>query len=541
MTQHHSKVVLFFPAFSSLEATAPLSLLALATPLLKAGYDVHIIDSTISPDYQRCVLYELRDAVALCISLVTGPMIRETIKLGLAAKAMFPKLPIILGGWHPSLLAGQTIEADFVDAVVRGQGENVIVELLDRLRAGEQLAGLKGVSYKHNGEVFHNLPSELIPITSLPSKAYHLADVDAYQRITGRRWLMYISSLGCPYDCSYCTNAAVYQRKWNALPAEQVVDEIAQLVTTHRLDLLWVVDDNFLVDVERAVDIAEGLVRRNLNEDFRWSIQATTNLVCKLSVDELKTLRQSGLQQICHGAESASASVLASMNKSWQKIEMIYEAARRCVEARIRPSFNIIFGYPGETQADRRETVDVICAMCKRYPGVEFWTNIFTPYPSSPVMRHARELGIEIPDSLEGWADFFPRYTTLPWLRGREHRQVQNMRDCLRLAYKRETIAVSRVSVAPVFNRWGNFSASALGNGVRRCLMGMLRWPARWRLRWHYYGFPLEIWAKNTAKRILEARKQYRNGKTAAPTSTITTASVSEQPMEIIRCSTGSR
>ncbi len=484
MMQPRGKVVLFFPAFSSLEATAPLSLLALATPLIKAGYDVRIVDSTITPSFQRRVLDELRDAVALGISLVTGPMIRETVKLGRAAKAMFPDKPIVLGGWHPSLLPTQTIETDFVDVVFRGQGERVFVELLDRLRAGDDLEGLGGVSYKQDGCILHNPPGELIPITELPPKAYALADVDAYQRITGRRWLMYISSLGCPYDCSYCTNAAVYERKWNALPAEQVTDEIAELVTTHRLDLLWVVDDNFLVDVRRAVDIAEGLVRRNLSKDFRWSIQATTNLVCKLSVSELKLLRRSGLQQICHGAESASASVLASMNKRWQTAEMIHKAATLCVEAAIRPSFNIIFGYPGETEADRRETIDVICGMCERYPGVEFWTNIFTPYPSSPVMQQAKQLGIEIPDSLEGWADFFPRYTTLPWLRGREHLRVQNMREYLRLAYERESIAVGRNGAA------------------RRRLVEMLRLPARWRLRRHFYDLPLEIWVHNAARKI---------------------------------------
>ena len=255
---HRGKVVLFFPAFSSLEATAPLSLLALATPLLDAGYDVRIIDSTITPDFQARVLHELRDAVALGVSLVTGPMIRQTVKLGRAAKAAFPDKPVILGGWHPSLLAGQTMETDFVDAVVRGQGERVVVELLDRLQAGDDLEGLRGVSYKRDGEIHHNPPGELVPLIELPPKAYHLADVDAYRQITGRRWLMYVSSLGCPYDCSYCTNAAVYQRKWNALPADQVVDEMANLVTTHGLDLLWVVDDNFLVDTRRAVDIGEG-------------------------------------------------------------------------------------------------------------------------------------------------------------------------------------------------------------------------------------------------------------------------------------------
>jgi transketolase len=64
----------------------------------------------------------------------------------------------------------------------------------------------------------------LKPISELPSKAYHLADFNAYERICGRRWAMYISSLACPYDCGYCTNKGVYGRKWNALDPEQVAD-----------------------------------------------------------------------------------------------------------------------------------------------------------------------------------------------------------------------------------------------------------------------------------------------------------------------------
>ena len=60
--------------------------------------------------------------------------------------------------------------------------------------------------------------------------------------------------------------------------------------------------------------------------------------------------------------------------------------------------------------------------ICRRYPGAEFWTNIFTPYPGSPIMKRAFELGIEVPKTLEGWADFFPRYTVLPWLKGKRAR-----------------------------------------------------------------------------------------------------------------------
>src|SRR5438105_8318478 len=117
------KIVFFFPAFSSQEATAPLGILAVATPLLRAGYQVRIIDSTITPNFQKTVLEELRDAVCLAVSLVTGPMIRETVQIARAAKQLYPKLPVVLGGWHPSLLPDQTLAAEFVDVVVAGGGK----------------------------------------------------------------------------------------------------------------------------------------------------------------------------------------------------------------------------------------------------------------------------------------------------------------------------------------------------------------------------------------------------------------------------------
>src|SRR3954465_7705564 len=96
------KVVFFFPAFSSQEATAPLGILAVSTPLLRAGYQVQIIDSTITPNFQQRVIAELADALCLAISLVTGPMIKEMVQIACKTKELYPDLPIILGGWHPS-------------------------------------------------------------------------------------------------------------------------------------------------------------------------------------------------------------------------------------------------------------------------------------------------------------------------------------------------------------------------------------------------------------------------------------------------------
>ncbi|HXA49562.1 MAG TPA: cobalamin B12-binding domain-containing protein, partial [Candidatus Acidoferrum sp.] len=138
-TVHQKKIVFFFPAFSSQEATAPLGILAVSTPLLRAGYQVRIIDSTITPNFQKRVLEEVQDAICLCVSLVTGPMIRETVQMARAVKSLYPDLPIVLGGWHPSLLPDQTLAAEYVDVVVVGQGEDALLEVVQHLEAGESL------------------------------------------------------------------------------------------------------------------------------------------------------------------------------------------------------------------------------------------------------------------------------------------------------------------------------------------------------------------------------------------------------------------
>jgi anaerobic magnesium-protoporphyrin IX monomethyl ester cyclase len=481
------KVVFFFPSFASSEATAPLGILAVATPLLRAGYSVTLVDSTITPNYKQRVLNEVKDALCLAISLVTGPMIRETAEIAKAVKAWNPEFPIVLGGWHPSLLPKQTLEAPYIDYVVRGQGEETFLELVRHLEDRSPLDLVPGVGFKRNRKLVFTTERQLKPIIDLPPKAYHLADFDAYERSCGRRWAMYISSLACPFNCAYCTNAAVYGRKWNALPPEQFVEETVDLTKRYGLEMLWVVDDNFLVDLDRARAIAEGLVRSGA--DFRWSIQATTNLTSRLSLEDLKLLRRGGLHQICQGVDSGSEKILKLMNKTFQDFDSIYESANRCLHAGIRPSFNIIFAYPGEGFKERRETIDFMMDVCRRFPGAEFWTNIFTPYPGSPIMERAEELGIRVPSSFEGWADFFPRYTVLPWLSGPEHKRLQVIREYLRIAFDRVPIAADTRKRST------------------RLIQKAISLPARWRLDHDAYRFPAELWVNNRLKRKMAALK----------------------------------
>ena len=140
------KIVLFYPPYDGPPLGAPLCLLSLASVLLQGGFEVAVIDAAIEPNWMNVVLREVRDALCLGISVLTGPMIHGAIRAAKAVKREAPDVPVIFGGWHPSLLPGQTLRENFVDAIVRGQGELTLLELADRLADKKPLHDVPSVS-----------------------------------------------------------------------------------------------------------------------------------------------------------------------------------------------------------------------------------------------------------------------------------------------------------------------------------------------------------------------------------------------------------
>src|SRR5215469_14062452 len=138
------KVVLFYPAYEGPPLSAPLCLLSLASTLRAADFEVVIIDAAILLDYRHRVLKEAVNALCVGISVLTGPMIQGSIEIATAVKRLLPNLPVIFGGWHPSLLPDQTLSESFVDIVVRGQGELTLLEVAEALAEGRSVAEVPG-------------------------------------------------------------------------------------------------------------------------------------------------------------------------------------------------------------------------------------------------------------------------------------------------------------------------------------------------------------------------------------------------------------
>ena len=476
---NRGKVVLFYPAYDGPPLSAPLCLLALASPLRDAGFNVRVIDAAITPNAESVVLREISDALCFGMSVLTGPAIRSALKIAHAVSKARPELPIVWGGWHPSLLPEQTLSNELVDIVVRGQGELTLLEIAERLASRRGCDDVDGSSTKHHLLVNHGRERRVALLENLPMPAFDLVDHDAYERASGVRKLAYATSVGCPYACNYCTDMVFYKRRFNALSPERVINEVTELVQRYHIQEVAMLDSNFPVDVHRALEIAKGFVDAEVH--FRWTFQASTDFLCRMSEDEVRLLGQSGVTHMGFGTESTSEPVLKLMNKRHQRVDEMYETARKAELGGIHVTFNLIFGYPGETEADRVETIRTMSDIARQFWNVSFSPNIFTPYPGIPIWPQLRELGVREPQSLEQWADLPLGTNLLPWLQGKE---LQRLRTMLQFFLVHNQI------------RKATKSHALLRRGVRRLLSA----PLRWRIRSQQYSFPWELWVARTAE-----------------------------------------
>ena len=468
------KVLLFLPPYSGKLLGPPLGLLSLAGSLRRAGYDPRIIDGALHRDYLDRIREELDGAICFGVSLLTGPMILDAIEASRMVRELRPDLPIVYGGWHPTLRPAETLREPFVDAVVRRQGEITLVEILNRLESGRPLDLVAGCWFKKNGRIVSTPDRPAVPLDALPPPAWDLADLDAYERATGVRKLPYATSIGCPYACSFCTDMVFYDRRFNPHRADEAAGEMAALAERYRLTDIALVDSNFLVDVHRALAISRGLIRRRCA--VRWTFQASTDLLCRMSDDEVELLAQSGVTHIGFGTESASPEVLRAMNKQHQHILDIREAARKCRRAGIRVTFNLIFGFPGEADRHRRETLRVMGRIGAAFDNVSFSPNVFTPYPGIPIWPDLLARGLREPESLAAWAEVDLGITRLPWLSGPAFRRLQRSIDYFLLD-------------ASLKKQWRRARSS-----LARAALQLLGRPLRWRLRHSFFRCPVELW-----------------------------------------------
>jgi anaerobic magnesium-protoporphyrin IX monomethyl ester cyclase len=433
---------------------------------------VVIIDGRVELAPEARVVELGDDALCLGVSVLTGAPILDALRVSRAAKAKNPRLPVIWGGWHPSLMAEQCLASGVVDACVVGQGERTMATVIDALRAGRSFDGIPGVVWKRDGEIVRNPPRPFEDMNGFPAADFALLDMERYFRFRGVRRLDYCSSQGCPFECAFCADPQVYKQRWSGLAAERVVSELKEHVGRYRLGEVFFNDDNFFTDLRRTEDISRGLIEAGVR--VRWFGTGRADLLRRLSDEQLRLIRASGCYKVNVGAESGSPALLEAIKKG-TLVEEVLETAEKLHRAGIGARFSFIAGFPKEPKESLAETYRTAKAI--REIDGEFETPIYfyAPYPGTALAETMPALGFTSPRTLDDWDKVDLDHSIGPWISEPVRRLVPRYNFYFRHGYQKPG---------------------------RRLGKRLLHYVARARAKANFYGFDFERRAVDLSKRL---------------------------------------
>jgi anaerobic magnesium-protoporphyrin IX monomethyl ester cyclase len=417
-----NEVILIYPStgfdVKNLTVWLPLSLLHIAADL-DEDFKIIIIDQRIELNIEKKLAELISDnTVCVGISAMTGDQINNGLYLANLVRINNSSLPIIWGGIHPTLLPENTAQHPLVDIVVIGQNPATFKKLVIKLSQQDSWESLPNICYLDiNGNIQSNHNDTQLPYTinldELKPLPYHLLEMEKY--ITGRftfykaiRALPYISSFGCPHNCSFCCQPMISKRCWQKQSAEIVVENILNLKEKYNLDGIDFQDENFLSNIPRAIEIAN-----KINNKVKWACQARIDDILKL---DIKHLVEKGLCSIQPGVESGSERILKLLNKKLD-IENILAANKKLAETKVNVRYNFIVGFPTETKEEIIATVELALKLLEQNPnaGISGFY-IYTPYPGTGLFETAIQHGFIAPDSLEQWAIYNRQHINTPWI-----------------------------------------------------------------------------------------------------------------------------
>lgn len=404
----------------------PLWCALLAAYARERGYSVRILDAeaeNLSPEDTAVKVATINPVLAAIIVLGSNPSAASTPKMTAtgellhALKEKAPQIRTVTGGLHPSALPERTLREEATDFVACGEGFETICQLITALKSGKEPKeeGIPGLSYLQNGRFFANPQPPLVNPDDLPMAAWDLLPMDKYrahnwhcfEHITRRQpYAIMYTSLGCPFNCTYCNIHALYNDKPGIRfrSPEKVVEEIDFLVTHYGISNIKFMDELFAISEERVIRLCDLIIKRGYDLNI-WAYAR----IDTVSERMLQKMKQAGIKWLCYGFESASDRVRQGVDKKTEQA-----ATQRAIEmtqaAGIYIIGNFIFGLPNDDLPSMRATLD----MAKRF-NFEY-VNLYAAmaYPGSALYKEAIENGTKLPDTWHGYGQFSEDALPLP-------------------------------------------------------------------------------------------------------------------------------
>ncbi|MEI7640415.1 MAG: radical SAM protein [bacterium] len=466
----------------------PLSIIYLGGALRNAGFNPILHDMRI----QQFQDISSIDFLAVGISAMTGNQIINGLKIISRIKQRQPKVPIIWGGVHASILPDNTLASPMADIVVRGEGEITLVELVNRLYKGEPLDGVLGLSFKKDNVVINNPDRPYMNVDELPiDLPYELLPLEKYPYYKNMAAFPLQSGRGCPHYCTFCYNVYFNKRMTRLKSSARVLEEIQYLIKKFKIKKLDIsaADDNFFVNKKRTEEIIDGLLK--LDPPLKWTAFCRFDYFAKYEQSFVNSIAKSGCQLVSFGGESGSEKILEAIKKDI-KLEDMYITSEKMSKTNMLQITSFMTGFPGETEEDFKSTTDVIDKISQINPNTHInGIFVYTPYPGTPLYDMAVEkYGYTPPQTLEEWGNLrIYDDAGSPWISPKRKKLLSVLSILTRMPFNVE-----------------KYDLPDLGNPIYNFLYRILARDARLRWKHRFFAFPLEWWI---LKKFLKFKRGY--------------------------------
>ncbi len=368
----------------------PMSIGCLAAALQERGHAVRIIDEEVGK-LTWGNLDEATEGLAkpyhFGITVLTA-QVKRSFELAELLKAKYPDSTVMMGGYHTTAAPEEALtECPAVDFVVRGEGERTLVALVEGLRRGQtDFSNLEGISFRRDGQIVHTCEAPLIKdLDTLPPFPYDMF-VDMLKKTNARSsydWGFIMTSRGCPYKCSYCSQRMMTGSTYRYKSPQKIVEELDILVNRFQAKSLFFMDDNFCFKKARVKEVCEALVASGLGKKCRFSLQTRAD---NFYPDVVPMLKEAGFTSVGFGMETGVARLAAQIHKG-ETLQQHIDAVRLAQRHGMDVALFMIFGFPTETHADRAETVRLANSL---KPTFIKYNNLM-PYPGTPVYEDVKD------------------------------------------------------------------------------------------------------------------------------------------------------
>jgi len=322
----------------------PYGLFSLGAQAIRAGHEVKVLNLSAYP-WTR-----VREVIAALDADVFGMSCWTANRRGVgytaqAIKQLHPRALVIVGGPHATPLAPEMLaHHPAIDLVCRGESDATLLEILQRMSAGEPLTGVAGTVYRTpDGEIVQAPERASIPkidVLEIPHRYFSTHIV--------------MTSRGCPWACTFCGAETSWGRGFRGHSTPYVLDMLELALQRARVKMLQIKDDTFTTNKKRVIELCRGIRQRKLN--FLWSCDTRVDV---LNEELLYEMRLAGCQRLSLGVESGSQRILDAIDKKITKEEII-EAANMAKRYGIHVRFYMMLGNRGETAETFQETLEFL-------------------------------------------------------------------------------------------------------------------------------------------------------------------------------------